>query len=65
MLEFDRKKKSMADWVPQTLSQRHALHMTIYQHTVLGSTVGQIQQAVERLWASGKKRGLSKLPTDV
>ena len=64
MLEFDRKKSPWRIGFHKHC-QRHALHMTIYQHTVLGSAVGQIQQAVERLWASGKKGGLSILPTDV
>ena len=47
MLEFARKKKPMAGWFPQTLSQHHDLQISISQRTHLGSTVGQIQQVFE------------------
>ena len=40
MLEFVRKKKSMAGWSPQTLSQHHNLQISIAQRTQLGCTVG-------------------------
>ena len=49
MLEFARKKKSMAGWVPQTLSQHHNLQISIAQRTQLGCIVGQIQQVIERV----------------
>ena len=49
MLEFAKKKKSMAGWVPQTLCQHHKLQISIAQRTQWGCTVGQIQQVVERV----------------
>ena len=49
MLEFAKKKKSMAGWVPQTLCQHHNLQISIAQRTQLGCTVGQIQQVIERV----------------
>ena len=47
MLEFARKKKLLAGWIPQTLSQHHGLQISISQRTPLGSTVGPIQQVLE------------------
>ena len=47
MLEFASERKSMAGWVPSSLSQHHDLQKSISQHVALGSTVGQIQQALE------------------
>ena len=37
----------MAGWFPQTLPQHHDLQNSISQRTVLGSTVGHIQQVLE------------------
>ena len=47
MLEFERKKKSLADWSPQTSSQRHELHNALRKHVSLGALVGEIQHALE------------------
>ena len=47
MLEFERKKKSLAGWSPQTLSQHHELHSALSKHVSLGASVGEIQQAFE------------------
>ena len=47
MLEFERKKKSLAGWSPQTSSQHHEFHSALSKHVSLGATVGEIQQAFE------------------
>ena len=47
MLEFERKKKSLAGWSPQTSSQRHELHSALRKHVSLGASVGDIQHALE------------------
>ena len=47
MLEFERKKKSLAGWSPQTSSQRHELHNALCKHVSLGASVGEIQRAME------------------
>ena len=47
MLEFERKKKSLAGWSPQTSSQLHELHSALSKHMSLGASVGEIQQAFE------------------
>ena len=47
MLEFDRKKKSLAGWFPQTSSQHRELHSALSKHVSLGASVGEIQQAFE------------------
>ena len=47
MLEFERKKKSLAGWSPQTSSQHHELHSALSKHVSLGASVGEIQQAFE------------------
>ena len=47
MLEFERKKKSMAGWCPQTSSQCHELHSALRKHVSLGASVGEIQLALE------------------
>ena len=47
MLEFERKKKSLAGWSPQTSSQRHELHNALRKHVSLGASVGEIQHALE------------------
>ena len=58
MLEFERKKKSLAGWSPQTSSQHHKLHSALRKHVSLGASVGEIQRALEtvmgdvsRAWA--------------
>ena len=47
MLEFERKKKSLAGWSPQTSSQRHELYSALRKHVSLGASVGEIQHALE------------------
>ena len=47
MLEFERKKKSLAGWSPQTSSQHHELHSALRKHVSLGASVGEIQHALE------------------
>ena len=47
LLEFERKKKSLAGWSPQTSSQHHELHSALSKHVSLGASVGEIQQAFE------------------
>ena len=47
MLEFERKKKSLAGWFPQTSSQHHELHNALCKHVSLGASVGEIQQVLE------------------
>ena len=47
MLEFERKKKSLAGWFPQTSSQHHELHSSLRKHVSLGASVGEIQHALE------------------
>ena len=47
MLEFERKKKSLAGWSPQTSSQRHEFHNALRKHVSLGASVGEIQHALE------------------
>ena len=47
MLEFERKKKSLAGWCPQTSSQRHELHSALRKHVSLGASGGEIQHALE------------------
>ena len=47
MLEFERKKKSLAGWSPQTSSQHHELHNALCKHVSLGASVGEIQHALE------------------
>ena len=47
MLDFERKKKSLAGWSPQTSSQHHELHSALCKHVSLGASVGEIQQALE------------------
>ena len=47
MSEFERKKKSLAGWFPQTSSQHHELHNALCKHVSLGASVGEIQQALE------------------
>ena len=47
MLEFERKKKSLAGWSPQTSSQRHELFSALRKHVSLGAWVGEIQHALE------------------
>ena len=47
MLEFARKKRSLAGWVPASLSQQHEFQNSIARHVVLGSTIGHIQQVLE------------------
>ena len=47
MLEFERKKKSLAGWFPQTSSQHHELHNALCKHVSLGASVGEIQHALE------------------
>ena len=39
MLEFERKKKSLAGWSPQTSSQHHELHRVLSKHVSLGASV--------------------------
>ena len=39
MLEFERKKKSLAGWFPQTSSQHHELHSALRKHVSLGASV--------------------------
>ena len=41
MLEFERKKKSLAGWSPQTSSQSHVLHNALCKHVSLGASVGK------------------------
>ena len=47
MLEFEKKKKSLAGWSPQTSSQHHELHSVLSKHVFLAASVGEIQQALE------------------
>ena len=47
MLEFERKKKSLAGWSPQTSSQRHEFHNALRKRVSLGASVGEIQHALE------------------
>ena len=47
MLEFERKKKSLAGWSPQTSSQHHELHSALRKHVSLGASVGEIQHTLE------------------
>ena len=49
MLEFERRKKSLAGWAPQTLPQDHDLQIALFKHVSLGSTVGEIQQVLEMI----------------
>ena len=60
MLEFVKKKKSMAGWFPQTLSQHHDLQISVSQRTHLGSTVGQIQQVLESVMSEVEAERLSQ-----
>ena len=52
-LEFERKKKSLVGWSPQTSSQHHELHSALSKHVSLGASVGEIQQALETVMGSG------------
>ena len=47
MLEFERKRKSLAGWSPQTSSQHRELHSALSKHVSLGASVGEVQQAFE------------------
>ena len=60
MLEFAKKKKTMAGWFPQTLSQHHDLQISVSQRTHLGSTVGQIQQVLESVMSEVEAERLSQ-----
>ena len=60
MLEFARKKKSLAGWIPQTLSQHHDLQISISQRTPMGSTVGLIQQVIESVFCEVDAERLSQ-----
>ena len=60
MLEFAKKKKTMASWFPQTLSQHHATQISVSQRTHLGSTVGQIQQVLESVMSEVEAERLSQ-----
>ena len=57
MLEFERKKKSLAGWFPQTSSQRHELHSALRKHVSLGASVGEIQHALETVMGDVTRRG--------
>ena len=48
MLEFKRKKKSLAGWSPQTSSQHHELHSALSKHVPLGPRSGQFSKLLRR-----------------
>ena len=52
MLEFARKTRSLAGWVPVSLSQHHEFQNFIARHVVLGSTIGHIQRVRVLCFAS-------------
>ena len=57
MLEFERKKKSLAGWSPQTSSQHHELQSALSKHVSLGSSVGEIQQVLEMIMGDVSREG--------
>ena len=60
MLEIVNKKRTMAGWFPQTLSQHPELQISVSQRTHLGSTVGQIQQVFESVMSEVEAERLSQ-----
>ena len=57
MLEFERKKKSLAGWSPQTSSQHHELQNALSKHVTLEASVEEIQQVFEMVTGDVSREG--------
>ena len=57
ILEFERKRKSLAGWSPQMSSQHHELQTALSKHVSLVVSVEEIQQVLQMVMGDVSREG--------